>query len=156
MSPIPASVAEHIVSYLELLPGVLATPETLGAMLRHLMEEEVLFLGGEPNNKQGVLMRIGFPNPAGHRTLLVEIRTPTFISEDSNDIWHNDCITATDYPLTQDGLLRAIVEAKKMIADIRKRGLCPTCEADDPPRKKLKGPGMPKCCGCSMGDMMGL
>ena len=151
MAPaMPASVTAHICSYLELLPGVLATPETLEAMLHHIMEEDVVLLGGDKSKEHGVLMRIEGV------ALRVEIRTPTFISDDSNDIWHNDCIKATQYPLTQDGLLRAIVESKETIADIRKRGLCPTCEADDPPKKKLKGPGMPKCCGCSMGDMMGL
>ncbi len=152
----PASVTAHIVSYLELMPGVLATPATLEAMLKHIKNDRLVMTGGGTRTapEHGVVMQIKNYNTQ-KLCLPVEVRGP-YIEEGEEDIWASDYLTSEEYPLTQDGLLRAIVESKETIADIRKRGLCPTCEADEPPRKRLKGPGMPKCCGCSLGDMMGV
>ena len=157
MAPaMPASVTAHIVSYLELMPGVLATPATLEAMLKHIKDDRFVMTGGGTSTapEHGVIMAIKNYNTP-KICLSVEVRGP-YIEEGEDNIWASDYLTSEEYPVTHDGLMRAIVESKQTIADHRKRGICPTCATRTHPRRRLKGPGMPRCCGCSLGDMMGI
>ena len=63
-----------------------------------------------------------------------------------------DRIKSGRFPATEDGLLQAIVFLKKCIHKYRTEG---TCEACEPPTKKLKADGMPKCEGCMLSESIG-
>ena len=71
---------------------------------------------------------------------------------DGSTFTTRDDIVRKDFPATEDGLLQAIVFLKKSIHKLRTEG---TCEACQPPTKRLKADGMPKCEECMLTEAIG-
>jgi len=55
---------------------------------------------------------------------------------------------------TTEGMLAAIVDSGAVLANL-KRGLCESCAAAEPPRKKLKCAGLQMCPDCVLARALG-
>jgi hypothetical protein len=154
-SSLPDTVVEKIKSSLELFPGLSASPATLATLLAHIKAEGCVILGGgtEANPKHTV--RLGRVTHRDGSTLHMNVRPPYDNSDEHNYAAEHPLFMA-EYTWTPDGLLEALVDAKERVADHRKRGFCPDCESLEPPLKRARAIGMPKCCSCVMATTVGL
>ena len=64
------------------------------------------------------------------------------------------------FGFTEDGLLRAIAWSKEVVHKLRNEGTCPDCcstepTRTEPPRKRLKVNGCPKCWRCLLDAAVG-
>jgi hypothetical protein len=84
------------------------------------------------------------------KQLLVRVH-PALLCE--RDYVNQFSVSERRYDATPDGLLRAIVESKEVLAQLR-RGFCETCLALRPPQKKLKTKGLPACALCVLKGAM--
>ncbi len=148
-SSLPDAVVEKIKSNLELFPGLLATSDKLAALLKYVREERCLVLGGGTAANPKHTVTIGAVQTSDGFHLHVNVKAPKAQSGEPP-------LFMAEYQFTPDGLLRALVDAKERIADHLKRGGCPDCEAQEPPKKRARALGMPKCCACVIATTLGL
>jgi hypothetical protein len=149
---LPAEVCSIVDQFLELYPGVPASPEVLGELLAEIKLEMTVKLRDGPQPKYGYAPTVWFqyePKKKNSR-LLVFVRPTKFGPEDTStrDLFERR------YDATTDGLLAAISDTKEVLERLR-RGLCETCLAREPPRKKLKGKGLPSCTFCVFAGALG-
>ena len=141
--------------YLELSPGVFATPLVLSRMLAIVEEEKRLCMLADD------MPAFGLPNRtvvhwkestkiAGRIRITVEI---AIVEEADYTANHRHAFDKT-YPATSEGLLAGMVESKEAQTNLR-RGLCEQCLALTPPQKKMKGKGFAVCGGCAVSAAFG-
>ena len=146
MPDLVQNVAE---SFLELTPGVPANQRNLKTLLAKVLDHNWLWMSNE------MFVMITKERSKKKPELLAKLfgqkKTPpeaTFFEYNDRDLIVQDM-----FPATEDGLLQAIVFLKKSIHKYRSEG---TCEACEPPTKRLKADGMPKCEDCMLSAAMGI
>ena len=140
MPDLVQNVAE---SFLELTPGVPANQRNLKTLLAKVLDRNWLWMSNE------MFAMITKEGSKKKPMLLAKLcgKTP-------NSFWSSDDRLVEDmFPATEDGLLKAIVFLKRSIHKYRSEG---TCEACEPPNKRLKADGMPKCEDCMLSAAMGI
>ena len=127
-------------SFLELAPGVPATPGNLKTLLSYILR-----IPGISNGwcimSNDITVQI---KKSGKKELRVVLDSPPPRSQ---------LIVTHHVPVTEDGLLEAFVLLKKSIHKYRTEGMCEACQ---PPKKRLKADGMPKCEECMITEAIGL
>ena len=93
--------------------------------------------------------------PKKKRCLRAEMEGPvrTYTAPRGDTFTNRSNMVLRSFPMTQDGLLEAIVLLKKSVDKYRTEG---TCEACEPPLKRLKADGMPKCERCVLSAAIGI
>ena len=151
-STLPDAVVEKITSSLDLIPGMRATPQKLQSLLDHIEQRCEIIGGGTADApKHGVALAVHGRKTT--RQLHLVVKHPWVKSE---EFYHVPDLFREQYPVTPDGLLQALDDAKTRIADHLKRGGCPDCEMAEPPRKRARALGMPKCCSCVLRTTLGI
>ncbi len=140
-------------SFLELTPGTSATPANLKTLLEWINRRSSESMDGWSKKSAEMAVRINKCGSNNKPELYVALDGPERTTAPENGGWTTrDEITYKYFPATEDGLLRAIVFLKKSIHKFRTEGMCDTCE---PPTKRLKADGMPKCEDCMMTEAIG-
>ena len=140
-------------SFLELTPGTSATPANLKTLLEWINRRSSESMDGWSKKSAEMAVRIKKCGSNKKPELYVALDGPERTTAPENGGWTTrDEITYKYFPATEDGLLRAIVFLKKSIHQFRTEGTCDTCE---PPTKRLKADGMPKCEDCMMTEAIG-
>ena len=141
-------------SFLELTPGTSATPANLKTLLEWINRRSSESMDGWSKKSAEMAVRINKCGSNKQPELYVALDGPERARPLPNGrTWMaRDEITYKCFPATEDGLLRAIVFLKKSIHKFRTEGTCDTCE---PPTKRLKADGMPKCEDCMMTEAIG-
>ena len=57
------------------------------------------------------------------------------------------------HPATRKGLLTVLQEVQREVNDIKRRGFCLKCLADEPPQKKLRLSKMNTCAECGLSQL---
>ena len=149
MPDLVQNVAE---SFLELTPGVPANQRNLKTLLAKVLDRNWLWMSNEMfamitkegSKKKPELLAKLF----GQNKTPPEVRAASFWWTEDRDLLVQDM-----FPATEDGLLQAIVFLKRSIHKYRSEG---TCEACEPPTKRLKADGMPKCEDCMLSAAIGI
>ena len=140
-------------SFLELTPGTSATPANIKTLLEWIKRRSTACTDGWSRKSAEMAVRIKKCGSNKKPELYVALDGPERTTAPENGGWTTrDEITYKYFPATEDGLLRAIVFLKKSIHQFRAEGTCDTCE---PPTKRLKADGMPKCEDCMMTEAIG-
>ena len=137
-------------SFLELTPGTSANPANLKTLLDYLqsMYWSKTSTDGE---LRATMQSIGLSKK---KTLRASLDGPErTYTMPSGTYTNRSNIVLRTFPMTKDGLLEAIVLLKKSIQKYRTEG---TCEACQPPTKRLKADGMPKCENCMLSVTIGI
>ena len=142
-------------SFLELTPGTSANPTNLKTLLEWITQRSSIWTSGWSRKSDEMAARITATGSKKKRELIVVLDGPERTSPLPNGrTWTTrDEITHRHFPATEDGLLQAIVFLKKSIQKYRTEG---TCEACEPPTKRLKADGMPKCEDCMLSAAIGI
>jgi hypothetical protein len=145
----------------ELLPGVPATPRNMKTLLQHLERNDGLFTFTRGDNQPRINMNINKDNKKA-KIIFVELWGPVEMWVLNNGAGRNlprrPLLTSDRFDCTEDGLLKAIITAKKMLGKLRTEGTCPDCRnaAGELPSKRLKADNMPKCWDCMIRGAMGV
>ena len=149
----PLEARAAIAWFLELSPGIQADAETLTTLLDHIEHEKSVWLYDGAFVPDGLPPRvtIDYERRKKASRIFVGVHPGLYCEQD-----YRNQILAFErrYAATSDGLLAAIVDAKGALTSM-KRGWCETCLALEPPRKKLKGKGLPSCAGCVLSAALG-
>ena len=135
----PALVAK-IDAMTELIPGVPASKENLKTLLEHVMKSSSYRLNVDDDS------RITF---YADNLIKTHFLVSVFAKAEEGDT--RICFQV--FPCTEDGLLEGLIYAKQNRKRYREEGCCPDCDSPgdgEPPRKKLKAKGMPKCEQCML------
>ena len=138
-------------SFLELTPGISANPTNLKTLLDSL--QRVYWSKTSTDGElRATMQSIGLFKK---KTLRASLDGPerTYTTLASGTYTNRSNIVLRTFPMTKDGLLEAIVLLKKSIQKYRTEG---TCEACQPPTKRLKADGMPKCENCMLSVAIGI
>ncbi len=149
----PAEIQAMVAEYLELSPGVFATPAVLTRMIALVEAEKRYCLVADD------VPAFGMPNRTvvswTKRGRLSGLRVTVEIAvTEARDYGTNRPAFDRAFPATSDGLLAGIVESREVLANL-KRGLCEPCLALRPPEKKMKGVGFAVCGGCALSAAFG-
>ncbi len=152
----PALIQAMVAEFLQLSPGVFATPVVLSRMLAFVQEKKRLCMLSEDMPAYGLPHRIvvewqgrSKKSSAGLRVAVME----AFLVEEDYTT-KQDPVFEKFYPATSDGLLAGMVDAKEALANL-KRGFCEQCLAHKPPERKLKGKGFAVCNGRAVSAAFG-
>jgi len=150
----PATVVTNITSFLELVPGVRATPARLEALLQDIKEDVEVCLGGGTvaNPKHGVtITTFGDDDDDDKEPDEMVLRVCPPFAKSAGRTGVETPLYTKKYPISTDGLMRAIVDAKTVIAEEKLRVLCPGC-----PLRMMTMRGLPKCRNCVLTEAMGI
>ena len=137
-------LATRIDTMTELIAGVPASKENLKTLLKHLMKKGETTLEG--TDQTGILLLVAKQRKKKEIIVRVLVKTEVHGDYDSRP-----CVCSEVFPCTEDGLLQGLLYGKQNRKRYREEGPCPDCVRSDesqPPRKKLKAQGMPKCEAC--------
>jgi len=153
MMSMPLEVRAAIEWFLELSPGIQADTETLTTLLSHIEHEKDVTLYDGPFFPSGLPPRVTIDYERRKKTsrILVRVHPGLYCEKDYRS---QQSAFERRYDATSDGLLAGIVDAKSALANL-KRGWCETCLALEPPKRKLKGNGLPSCAGCVLSNALG-
>ena len=137
-------MVENVASFLQLVPGVRATPARLAVILQHIRKEGEVFMGRHSEAMPGYTVHIMFNKAevGSPDVLALEVTSP-------ND--DESFLLETNYPFTPDGLMSALVDAKTAIAEEKQRVPCPGC-----PDAERTARGMPKCVKCMLTEAVAI
>ena len=149
----PLEVCAAVGGFLQLADGIAANPKNLEVMLADILKN-----GGKEFHRATPTVarpRLVF-NIIGTKRrpeLVLDVFPPTL----SATPWASSpkTLMRSMQPATADGLLACFVDGRAALKAMA-RGLCETCGAMEPPRKKLKGAGLPVCTDCALYASCGL
>ena len=141
-------LATRIDTMTELIAGVPASKENLKTLLEHLMKQgetalegtdqtSILLLVAKQRKKKEIMVKVLGKAERVRRAVIEFNERP--------------CVCSEVFECTEDGLLQGLLYAKQNRKRYREEGPCPDCvrlDESQPPRKKLKAQGMPKCEAC--------
>lgn len=141
---LPKEVQATVASYLELAPGVDATPRNLKLLLEHTRK-----CGFYKAQQDGVAITI----TNGKRK-----RMPVLVARLEGPVAPRGCyrliLCQEDFAADEDGLLAAIVFLKRAVQRYRTDGVCEKCKHEY--NMRLKAEGMPACERCVLADALGI
>jgi hypothetical protein len=147
----------------ELIPGVPADPRNMKTLLQHLERNGGLFTFNRGDNQPRINMNINKDNKKS-KFIVVQLWGPVemWVINSTDGGRRNNpqrpLIEGERFDCTEDGLLKAIITAKKLLGKLRTEGTCPDCRnaAGELPSKRLKADNMPKCWDCMIRGAMGV
>ena len=145
----PEEIQSLTNSFLELAPGVPATPRNLKTLLSWVLME-----GEWRNVSNEMAVEIRKAGPKKKPAIYALVDGPEQeVTYPGGSFRYRARIIDKTFPGTEDGLLEAIVFLKKSVQKYRTEG---TCDACPPSRKRLKADGMPKCEYCTLKKAIGV
>ena len=145
----PEEIQSLTNSFLELAPGVPATPRNLKTLLSWVLME-----GEWRNVSNEMAVEIHKAGPKKKPAIYALVDGPEREVTYPGGIFRTrDRIIDKTFPGTEDGLLEAIVFLKKSIRKYRTEG---TCDACPPSGKRLKADGLPECEYCTLTKALGV
>ncbi len=151
----PALIQAMVAEFLQLSPGVFATPVVLSRMLAIVQEEKRLCMLSEDMPAFGLPHRIVVQwEGRSKSSARLRVQVMEALLTDEDYVTKQEAVFEKFYPATSDGLLAGMVDAKEALANL-KRGFCEQCLAQRPPQRKLKGKGFAVCNGCAVSAAFG-
>ncbi len=152
----PMEVLAQFSAFMMLVPGTEASAENLDTMLAAISRTRRTTLTRATATQARPMIRFEVEGPKKKRVLMMTVYEP-FINDKewSTTSGHRISFYDCSHPATGAGLLLCLMEAKAALVALN-RGLCPECNACEPPRKRLKGAGLPSCEMCCMLNAVGL
>ena len=156
MAPIPEEVLAHVTAFLTLSPGVPASEQNLDVLLAYLLSRWRTCLTRATATNARPMIRFEVEGSKKKKVLVMNVYESFLNTKE----WSTTCSDRISFfesihPTTTAGLLAALTDAKGALKDLN-RGLCPDCSSSEPPRKRLKGRGLPTCPSCTMLNACGL
>jgi hypothetical protein len=151
---LPAEVLTQVTKFLMLTPEVMTSSKNMDALLAPILRRWKTYLTRATATQARPMIVFQVEGKKKSRTLLMTVHEP-FLNVHE---WTESCqesFYTCEHPATGDGLLKCLMEAKAALVSLN-RGLCPECATAEPPRKRLKGPGMSTCEHCCMLNAIGL
>ena len=148
----PLEVLASVKGFLQLSPGLEASDANLETMLADVQRAGYyeIYNGTDTDARP----RIAFSVVTCARKpnyLVMNVFMPTLRATR----WDQHSVHGCSHPVTPEGLLACILEGRAALKAML-RGLCETCAAREPPRKRLKATGMPVCVDCAFCASFGL
>ncbi len=146
----PLEVLAQVSAFTMLSPGTEASAKNLDTMLAAITQNCRTILTRATATQARPTIRFEVEGPKKKRVLLMTVYEP-FLKDKSWSTTSGHMISFYDcsHPATGAGLAKAALVSLN-------RGLCPECNASEPPRKRLKGAGLPSCEMCCMLNAVGL
>ena len=149
----PREVCAAVGGFLQLADGIAANPKNLEVMLAAILKNDgKQFHRATPTVARPRLL-FSIIGTKRRPELVLDVFPPTL----STGRWEDD-----EFPImrsmqlaTADGLLACFVDGRAALKAMA-RGLCETCGTMEPPRKRLKGAGLPVCVDCGLYASFGL
>ena len=151
---LPVEVLAQVSSFMMLAPGTEASAKNLDTLLASITRNWRNGLTRATATQARPMIRFEVEGPKKKRVLMMTVYEP-FLDDKE---WSSSCCTPfydCSHPATGAGLLLCLMEAKAALVALN-RGLCPECNAEEPPRKRLRGAGLPSCEMCCMLNAVGL
>jgi hypothetical protein len=151
---LPAEVLAQVSSFMMLAPGTETSDKNMDTLLASITKNWRTTLTRATKTQARPMIRFEVEGKKKQRVLIMTVHEP-FLDKDDWTASCQDFFYKCSHPATGAGLLCCLMEAKAALVDLN-RGLCPECGVAEPPRKRLKGPGMPTCEMCCMLNAVGL
>ena len=151
---LPAEVLAQVSSFMMLTPGTEASAKNMDTLLAMLLQRGRTYLTRATATQARPMIVVEVEGTKKKRMLRVTVHEPFLNNRETAKIMQ-DSFYHCFHPATGDGLLKCLMDAKAALVSLN-RGLCPDCGTAEPPRKRLKGPGLPTCEGCCLLGAVGL
>ena len=152
----PDEVLAQVSSFMMLTPGMEASAKNMDTLLAAITCNWRTTLTRATATQARPMIRFEVEGTKKKPTLLLTVYEPFLNDKEwSSSSGHRIPFFDCAHPATGAGLLKCLMEAKDALARLN-RGLCPECGTAEPPRKRLKGPGLPTCEGCCLLNAVGL
>ena len=143
-------LAAKIDAMTELLPGVPASKENLKTLLEHVMKGGSFVSDTDETSKTSILFLM--QQYRGKKQIEVQVLGKAEVVRWAHGVYdQRPCVCNEVFKCTEEGLLEGLLYAKQNAERYREEGPCPDCDRSDetqPPSKKLKAMGLPKCEIC--------
>ena len=148
----PLEVLASVKGFLQLSPGLEASDANLETMLAAIQRtgHYEIYNGTNTDARPRITFSVTIcarkPNYLQMYVFMPTLRATR---------WDQHAVHGCQHPVTPEGLLACILDGRAALKNML-RGLCETCAAREPPRKRLKGVGLPVCTDCALCASFGL